>query len=102
MFAAPVADIADSHSVKHSRYADDNNEFVTFSTANPFEMEAALDNLNNCLVDLMQWTRQNMLKLNNDKTKVIVFAPKKIWVLLETMSLALVTSKSHLPVKLKT
>ena len=77
MFAAPVADIADSHCVKHSRYADDNNEFVTFSTANPFEMEAALDNLNNCLVDLMQWTRQNMLKLNDDKTKVIVFAPKK-------------------------
>ena len=93
LFAGPVGDIAESHKVQHSAYADDNNEYVTFTAGNPTEMEASLSNLNSCLSDLVKWMNQNMLKLNNGKTKVIVFAPRKDLEFVRNYELTLGTTK---------
>ena len=84
---------AESHAVEHSAYANDSNEHVTFTAGNDAEMEAALLSLESCVGDLVKWMNQNMLKINSDKTKVIVFAPKKDLELVRNYELSIGSDK---------
>ena len=39
----------------------------------PFETEQAISSVEACIVDIISWRQRNFLKLNNDKTEIIVF-----------------------------
>ena len=65
MYTAPVADIAERHGVN---YHLDN----TLGTAS-YQMES----IEKCVVEIADWMNSNKLKLNSDKTDVIVFGTNK-------------------------
>ena len=74
LYVAPVADIANKHGVSHMLYADDTQLYVEF---NKSSMAASLQHLELCTDGIKSWMSQNILKLNEDKTEVIVFGSRK-------------------------
>ena len=77
MYTAPIGDITKHNSVERKGFADDNQAFVSFTIGDEEDMERAFLNLQTCLDELDQWLLNNFLKLNQDKTKLIFFAPKQ-------------------------
>ena len=77
MYAAPLGKIAHDPGVQKKAYADDNNLYVAFALESVDDKLAAVSLLEQCLENIGCWMKNNLLKLNDDKTKVIVFAPKK-------------------------
>ena len=55
-------------------YADDTQLYVEF---NKSSMAASLQHLELCIDGIKSWMSQNILKLNEDKTEVIVFGSRK-------------------------
>ena len=74
LYVAPVADIANKHGVSRMLYADDTRLYVEF---NKSSMAASLQHLELCIDGIKSWMSQNILKLNEDKTEVIVFGSRK-------------------------
>ena len=74
LYVAPVVDIANKHGVSHILYADDTQLYVEF---NKSSMAASLQHLELCIDGIKSWMAQNILKLNEDKTEVIVFGSRK-------------------------
>ena len=75
MFTKPIGEICRRHNMSYHCYADDTQVYIVIRP---------LDNWNNyrvrleaCLSDISKWMSSNMLKLNHDKTELVVFAPCK-------------------------
>ena len=75
MYTVPLGDIAERNSVQRKGYADDNKAYISFVISEEGITEA-FKKLQDCLDQLQFWMQENMLKLNQDKTIVIFFAPK--------------------------
>ena len=76
-YAAPIGKIAPEKEVSKKAYADDNNLYVAFSIESAVDKVNAVCLLEQVLEEIGCWMKNNLLKLNDDKTKIIVFAPKK-------------------------
>ena len=57
-------------------YADDTQLYVSFENNAPEQQSTAVTRLNTCIGDIRNWLANNMLKLNDDKTEVILFTSK--------------------------
>ena len=59
-------------------YADDTQLCLSFKkTSDNVIVKCEILNLETCLCDISVWMSQNKLKLNNDKTEIILFGSKK-------------------------
>ena len=74
MSTTPLGSVAKEQSVKHQGYADDNRWYIAFSVRNH---DQAIRQLERSINDAELWMTQNYLKVNNDKTEIIFFSPKK-------------------------
>ena len=75
MYSTPLSNIIVHHDVKHECYADDTQKYLFFKLKDKVSLNSALTQLETCLEQVSYWMSANMLKLNNDKTKLMVFAP---------------------------
>ena len=73
LYTTPLSKIISRHNVCHHLYADDTQIYVTLSKSEP-AMSLAL--LQDCLLDVGDWMRSSKLKLNPDKTEVLLFVTK--------------------------
>lgn len=74
LFSRPIGNICRKHGLLYHCYADDSQVYMVIK---PISNQAALtDNLEICLKDISNWMSSNLLKLNTDKTEVIVFSSK--------------------------
>ena len=69
----PVGLIADKHDMNYHIYADDVQLYVSFEPGNGISERQALDKLLDCINELNSWMTANFLKLNQDKTEILVF-----------------------------
>ena len=74
MYTKPVSDIIQRHGQRHS-YADDTQLYMTMDHSNNDWLDG-LARIELCVSEIREWMNQNMLKLNDDKTELIVFASK--------------------------
>ena len=75
MYTKPVSDIIQRHGLSHHSYADDTQLYMTMDHSNN-DWRDGLARIELCVSEIREWMNQNMLKLNDDKTKLIVFASK--------------------------
>jgi hypothetical protein len=76
MYTRPLGDLICKYGLKYHFYADDTQLYVSFNTRdNTAELEA-LRCVETCLKDIENWMHQNMLKLNTDKTEVMLFTSR--------------------------
>ena len=76
MYASPLANVTSAHDVSHKSFADDGSVYVSFSLNDTDQVLSAINQLELALSDVELWMSANMLKANNDKTEVILFATK--------------------------
>ena len=57
-------------------YADDTQLYLSFQSSVVHEAEAAKAKMEACIQDIYAWMSSNMLKLNTDKTELLVLNAK--------------------------
>ena len=72
-YTAPMADLIDSWGVNFHLYADDTQLWCEVNLDDEAEMNRALLNLQDCVNDIHKWMTSNKLKLNSDKTELLLF-----------------------------
>ena len=70
MYTTPVGDITRRHGIMHHFYVDDTQLYVTLNPRQDFS--AQLYSLSQCIGDNQMWIGLNVLKLNDDKTEVLL------------------------------
>ena len=74
LYTKQAESIVTSHGLKCHVYADDCQLYFCF---NENEKDFASERLKKCLADIKTWMSKSFLKLNDDKTELKVFSPRK-------------------------
>ena len=78
IYIIPLAQLIRSYGLNNHGYADDTQLCLSFKkTSDNAIVKCEILNLEKCLCDISVWMSQNKLKLNNDKTEIIIFGSKK-------------------------
>ena len=73
VYTLPLGDIIRRYEIYFNLYADDTQLYIFFKpTRSGFMASKSL--LHQCVAEIRMWMRQNFLKLNSDKTEVILIA----------------------------
>ena len=71
LYTSPLAKVIEKHSVLHHSYADDSQ---LQKSASPLEIPQLVQSMQDCIADVRSWMTLNKLKLNNDKTEVMLLS----------------------------
>ena len=74
MFSKPIGEICRRHNMYYHCYADDTQVYLIINPKDSWDDIA--NRLERCLSDIQDWMQNNILKLNQDKTELIIFTPK--------------------------
>ena len=74
IYTSPIGDILRKHGIDFHLYADDTQLYITFETSSLQEMEQAKRKVEACVYDIDNWMTTNKLKLNTDKTEVLLLS----------------------------
>ncbi len=77
-YLLPLARIIDAHPVMRHGYADDTQVYVTFKLNDINSLLHAISILEACVRDIRAWMVRNKLQLNDDKTELLLVAPKHL------------------------
>ena len=74
MYIKPLSAIIDSHSIMHHSFADD---IQLQMSAPPDRICEPLHSIQSCICDVKAWATANMLKLNDNKTELMLVTSKR-------------------------
>ena len=74
-FILPVSAIVERHNISYHSYADDTQLYIQCDN-NEEAVRYTISHLEHCILEICEWMKQNSLKINQDKTKHIVFSSK--------------------------
>ena len=75
-YSKPIGIIARKHGLSFHLYVDDTQLYFTFSPKDHHDQHQAIKTLQNCITDIKNWMTINFLKLNSDKTEIIVISKR--------------------------
>ena len=74
LYTKELSSIVEKYGIKLKLYADDSTLYLKLnSTSNSTETESAIIYVQNCLHEIKAWMVHNFMKLNDDKTQLLVF-----------------------------
>ena len=74
IFSKPIGEICKRHSMLYHCYANDSQVYLVIEPIDSWSDISV--RLKVCIADISTWMKINLLKLNQDKTELIIFAPK--------------------------
>ena len=95
MYTKPSSVIIDSHSIIHHSFADD---LQLLMTAPPDGISELLHSIQSCIGDVKAWATANMLKLNDNKT-VLMLATTKRTKHLHSLPTSITIGNAQIPFK---
>jgi len=75
IYAGPIADICRRHSLRAFLYADDSQLYLFFELSTPGDQDKTKSQIEECIVSIRKWMKANYLKLNDEKTELMIFVP---------------------------
>ena len=69
-----IGDSCESHDMDYHCYADDTQNYIVVEPRD--NLSDMSMQLTSCLSDIRDWMCSNLLKLNQDNTELMIFAPK--------------------------
>ena len=72
MYTSPLGDLIRQHDMDYHLYADDMQLYITFKSNSGDDMNIARSQLEACIHDVDAWMAWNNLKLNTDKTELLL------------------------------
>ena len=74
---SPLGDILRIYNISFHFYADDSELYTTFSNSIEVHQDKTIRQIETSIVDIENWmTLNKQLKLNSDKTELVIFYPK--------------------------
>jgi hypothetical protein len=73
IYISPLGQLIRRHSLNFHQYADDNQLYLSFSQS---DTSHSIDIMENAVLDIKSWMTQNKLKLNDEKTEVLLIRSK--------------------------
>ena len=86
MYIKPLSAIIDSHSITHHSFADD---LQLQMSASPDRISELLHSMQSCISDVKTWATVNMLKLNDNKTELMLVTSKELSISITYLLLSL-------------
>ena len=69
LYTTSLSQVITNHNLSHHLYADDTQVYISLSQSNAQE---SVLTLSDCLTDILLWMESSKLKLNPDKTDLII------------------------------
>ena len=76
MYTSPLGRIIRAHGLDYHLFADDSQLYV-FVKPVQANVDGAIGRLEKCCHDIRTWMRRNFLKLNDDKTEVLLIGSRQ-------------------------
>ena len=74
LYTVPLGNIIRKHNLQYHFYADDTQLYLCIEPSNVCDLIFSIEQ---CIKDVKMWMHANKLKLNDDKTEVLLINPKK-------------------------
>ena len=74
MYIKPLSAIIDSHSIIHHSFDDDLQSQLS---AHPDRISELLHSMQSCMSDVKAWATANMIKINDNKTVLMLVNSKR-------------------------
>lgn len=75
LYVKPLSSIIDRHSMSHHAYADDTQ---LHSSSSPQDVQGVVSSTQACVTEIKSWMSVNKLKLNDDKTEVMLVSSSRM------------------------
>jgi hypothetical protein len=76
IYISPLRRIIDDHGIKRHGYADDTQLYCAIKPKSPELLSQQLRRMERCLESVRIWMKKNKLKLNDDKTELLIICSK--------------------------
>ena len=78
IYMLPLGDILREHGLPFHLYADDTQIYLPFNARDSGSIDEAKKSMECCVRKIRSWMRSNKLKLNDEKTEIVVVQPKHL------------------------
>lgn len=76
LYTTPLGDLARQHNLHYHFFADDSQLYISFKTKSHDELVSSKSRIEKCIDDINAWMVINKLKLNQDKTELLLIHSK--------------------------
>ena len=78
LYTSPLSDIVEKFNLSYHFYVDDSQLYLSFQPTIPGDRDLAVSNIERCVLEIGHWMLVNRLKLNKDKTELLVISAKHL------------------------